>query len=227
MTGEPTDDALERELQRRFAEPVHSVDDTDAVLTAMRPRLVRARWNRRAVSASVAVLGGALALVVGLAAFSAADHDRRVDVPPAAHAPVTPTTTRVPGGTETPAPPGAPDAGDTPADNGTVPTAPSSPVDNGASAGGGAAAAPETTVPTTAPPAGDATYSSPGGSIVVRRSGDVISLASSSPASGFTQELHDDGPTRVEVRFTSDGTEWRIRVDLTNGQLVAETTRHG
>ncbi|HEY7107580.1 MAG TPA: hypothetical protein VH986_14355 [Acidimicrobiia bacterium] len=82
-------------------------------------------------------------------------------------------------------------------------------------------------MPTTAPPAGDTTYSSPGGSIVVRRSGDVISLASSSPASGFTQELHDDGPTRVEVRFTSDGTEWRIRVDLTNGQLVAETTRHG
>jgi len=30
----------------------------------------------------------------------------------------------------------------------------------------------------------------------------------------------------VEVRFNNGSTEWRIRVDLVNGQLQAETTQH-
>ena len=34
------------------------------------------------------------------------------------------------------------------------------------------------------------------------------------------------GPDRVEVRFTNKTTEWRIRVDLVNGELVEETTQH-
>ena len=45
-------------------------------------------------------------------------------------------------------------------------------------------------------------------------------------ASGYSEERHDTGPDRVEVRFTSNTTEWRIRVDLVNGQPVEQITQH-
>ena len=54
----------------------------------------------------------------------------------------------------------------------------------------------------------------------------TVSLASSSPAAGFTAEVHDNGPTRVEVRFSNGQTEWRIRVDVVNGALQPEITQH-
>ncbi len=63
-------------------------------------------------------------------------------------------------------------------------------------------------------PTGTQAFSSVGGSIVVPVNGSSISLASSSPAAGFGAEVHDNGPSRVEVRFTNGGTEWRIRVEL-------------
>jgi hypothetical protein len=230
MTDEPTQDALERELHRRFAESARGVDDTDAVLTAMRPRLARARRNRRLATGSAVVLGVALvAVVFVVAAFSGVDHDRRVNVPPASHAPVAPTTTGASAATggagATDTVPSA-DPGGKPEDNGTVPPPATTPA-NDAAPGAGPVGAPDATAATTVPPATDTTYSSPGGSIGVHRSGDTISLASSAPAAGFTPEVHDNGPTRVEVRFTNGGTEWRIRVDLVGGQLVAETTQHG
>ena len=61
---------------------------------------------------------------------------------------------------------------------------------------------------------------------MVHRSGSTISLGSSTPAAGYAREVHDSGPTRVEVRFNNGQTEWRIRVDLVNGELEAETTQH-
>ena len=76
-------------------------------------------------------------------------------------------------------------------------------------------------------PTGTQAFSSVGGSIVVSVNGSSISLASSSPAAGFGAEVHDNGPTRVEVRFTSGGTEWRIRVELGSGGLTSEVTQHG
>ena len=76
------------------------------------------------------------------------------------------------------------------------------------------------------PVTSDTPYASAGGSIVVHRSGSAISLGSSTPAAGYTQEVHDNGPTRVEVRFDNGQTEWRIRVELVNGELEAETTQH-
>src|SRR3954447_25305626 len=76
-------------------------------------------------------------------------------------------------------------------------------------------------------PTGTQGFSSVGGSIVVSVNGSSISLASSSPAAGFGAEVHDNGPTRVEVRFTNGGTEWRIRIELGAGGLTSEITQHG
>ena len=95
--------------------------------------------------------------------------------------------------------------------------------DNGNAGNGGGAV---TRVPTSTQ-----AFSSVGGSILVSVNGSSISLASSSPAAGFGAEVHDNGPTRVEVRFFSDGTnggtEWRIRVELGSGGLTSEVTHHG
>jgi hypothetical protein len=70
------------------------------------------------------------------------------------------------------------------------------------------------------------TYSSPGGSITVRLADGAVSLVSTQPAAGFSQETDDLGPSRVEVRFDDGSTEWRIRVDVVNGQLQPEITQH-
>ena len=53
------------------------------------------------------------------------------------------------------------------------------------------------------------------------------SFAGSTSADGYTADVHDNGPTRVEVRFNNGQTEWRIRVDVVNGALVQpEITQH-
>jgi hypothetical protein len=76
-------------------------------------------------------------------------------------------------------------------------------------------------------PSGTQSFSSVGGSIVVAVNGSSLSLVSSSPAVGFGAEVHDNGPSRVEVRFTNGDTEWRIRIELGSGGLTSEITSHG
>ena len=76
-------------------------------------------------------------------------------------------------------------------------------------------------------PSGTRSFSSVGGSIGVSVNASSISLTSSSPAAGFAAEVHDNGPSRVEVRFSNGGTEWRIRVELGSGGLTSEVSQHG
>ncbi len=88
-----------------------------------------------------------------------------------------------------------------------------------------AAPGPATTTP--AATAVDQSYTSDGGSIIVTLVNGQVSLTGSSPAPGFTEEVHDNGPTRVEVRFNNGQIEWRIRVDVVNGSSVQpEITQH-
>ena len=76
-------------------------------------------------------------------------------------------------------------------------------------------------------PSGQQSFSSAGGSITVTVSNGALSLASSSPAAAYGSEVHDNGPSRVEVRFTNGQTEWRIRIELGSGALTSEITQHG
>jgi len=225
MNDEPRFDAAETELRRRFDGALTDPDDTEAVLAAMRPRLRRARRNRRMMRAGAAVVAVAAASVISFAALGSQSDSVRVR--PAN--PASSTTAPAPrpseqhGDNQSPAPSGnalpqssdsarAPSAtgpGDTRGEQVPRPTSPTP-------------SNPSTTVPV----ASDAPFSSPGGSIVVRRVGSSISLASSTPAAGFVAQVHDNGPTRVEVRFTEGSTEWRIRVDLVGDQLQSEVTQH-
>lgn len=76
-------------------------------------------------------------------------------------------------------------------------------------------------------PSGTQSFSSVGGSITVTVTDGVLSLASSSPAAGFSAEVHDNGPSRVEVRFSDGQIEWRIRIELGSAGLTSEITQHG
>jgi hypothetical protein len=212
-------DPFDDELRRRFAGNSPAGSDPDAVLDAMRPQLARARSRRRASFAS-AIAGAAVVVVIlAFVLGGGGGGSSSVHTPPAHDGPVNtvppaPTTAGV-GGSATPDTlpgdeseeaagvtiPSVPDA--------TPPTEPD----------------PATTAPSTS--IFQAWYTSDGGSITVDLVDGRVSLTSSSPAAGFTDEVHDNGPSRVEVRFSNGQTEWRIRVDVVNGQLVPEITQHG
>jgi len=218
MSDETMFDVLDTELRRRFEALPGGPLDTNAVLDSMRPRLQRAKRRHRLMIAGAATL--ALEAVAALALVAMGPHsDNSVGVRPSrgpetttsvAPRPSTPSTTA---GTTTPP---------RTSDPRRAPAPPSS-----APASGTSATTPSTVVPTTsAAVSNDTTYSSAGGSIVVHNTGSAISLVSGTPSSGFGVEIHDNGPTRVEVRFNNGSTEWRIRVDLVNGQLQPQITQH-
>jgi hypothetical protein len=220
MNDDLRPDALDDELSRRFGAGAPSAADPDAVLDAMRPRLEQARTRRR-VSFASAIAGIAAVVVVLAFVLGGGDGGESVRTPPASNdprptTPSTPPTSAPTGGSGTPDT--TPATVDDRGDDSTVATTPT---------------VPDTTPVTNAPPAisppapTEQGFTSAGGSILVRLSNGEASLVSSSPAAGYSAETHDNGPTRVEVRFSNGQTEWRIRVDVVDGQLVSEVTQHG
>lgn len=209
MSDDLHPDAVDEELRRRFGAGAPSGADPDAVLDAMRPRLQQAR-NRRRASFASAIAGVAVLVVVLAFALDGSGGDGSVRVPPATKGPVSTAPT-----TPTTAPSGGAATPDT--TPGTTPD--SVPVTT-----------PETTpltVPTATPTDSFSDFSSVGGNITVRARGDQVTLSKTAAAPGYTPEVHDNGPSRVEVRFSNGDTEWRIRVDLVDGQLVPEVSEHG
>lgn len=221
-------DPVDDELRRRFGEEARHTGEADAVLDDLRPRLRRARTRRRvALSSALATAAAAVVIVVAFA-FGGGGGTGSVRTPPAGggdRRPNPTVTTSVPQPTVTSLDDHGGDKGGngSAADGGTtqsetsVPSAAAPPATDGGT---------PTSAPATVPTAHTQTYTSTGGSIVVNFDGSVVSLSSSSPAAGFTAAVHDNGPTRVEVRFTDGQTEWRIRVDVVNGALQPEITQH-
>jgi hypothetical protein len=74
---------------------------------------------------------------------------------------------------------------------------------------------------TSSPPASTpATYSSPGGQITVRCSGDEISLLSALPANGYQLKVNNGGPKQVTVSFSGNSTGYQISAVCQNGNPV-------
>jgi hypothetical protein len=205
---EPIDDELRRRLDAAGPHP----GDPDATLGALRPRYRRAKRRHQLVLAAGAA--GVIGVIIGAGAavVSTGGPDPQSVRIPAANS-STSTTASVPRPVDsTPAPPIAgPSGGDT---GPTALTSPSGP--NGAATTTSAApAAPVTN-----------TYSSAGGTVTVKLENGALSIVSTQAAAGYSEERHDVGPDRVEVRFTNSDGEWRIRVDLANGTMVPEITQH-
>jgi hypothetical protein len=214
-------DPFDDELRRRFGASGPAADP-DAVLDLLRPRLERARARRRASIAGA--LGGVAVVVVVLLVVLGGGRgtgNGSVRTPPASRGPVSsvspaPTTTEA-GGSATAATRPDDHANDTTAD------------DHGNDAGAALPGATESTAPPVTESAAapsQTSFTSDGGSIVVTVTNGRVSLASSSPAPGYGVEVHDNGPTRVEVRFDNGQTEWRVRVDVVDDRLVPEITQH-
>lgn len=218
-------DPVDDELRRRFDAQARPEGDPDAVLDQLRPRFRRARQRRRAAFTGAAALVAVVVVGASVALGGTGGGDGSVRVPPATKPDrtVPSVVTTLPQATVTTAG-GTGAIGGTEAPQATTPTGSDDPAANGPP-GTGAVPPP---APTTAPAVPQTpTYSSAGGSITVNFDGaGTVSLASSSPAPGFTAEVHDNGPTRVEVRFSNGQTEWRIRVDVVNGALQPEITQH-
>jgi hypothetical protein len=218
MSPEKLDfDPVDRELRRRLGGPA-SGRDAGPVLEELRPRLRRARRRHHVTTFGAGLVVVAVAVATTLSVVGGAT-PFRVQTRPAAPGPSPIATTLAPP-TST-APGGARAGGDQPAASTGVP-ATANPGVGGAFAGTGA---PVSTTSTPPPVPATQRYSSAGGSIVVQITAGAVSLVSNTPADGFTANVHDDGPDRVEVRFDRGDTEWRIRVDVVNGQLVAEITQ--
>ena len=85
---------------------------------------------------------------------------------------------------------------------------------------------PTTTVPTTTVPtttvATTYTATSIGGTIEVIISGNNVQLQSTNPSPGYTIDIRDAGPDKVEVRFTASDAESRIKLRIRQGSLEQE-----
>jgi hypothetical protein len=176
------------------------------------------------------VLGTALALGFSMLAVRAVG--RRLERPPQA---VPVAAAASPATSTTPAGPAAPTS------------APAGPVAGGPAAPGAptttAAPAPASTSP---PPPAPGTYRTDGGVVVVSCTGEIASLVAASPAVGWSVDVREAGPERVEVRFELAGAEHaeegeggeeapehdeaeaaaqaRVRASCANGTIEAEVS---
>jgi hypothetical protein len=225
MNDDLRPDAFDEELSRRFGAgagaPAEA--DPDVVLDAMRPRLQQARTRRRASLASaiagVAVVVVVLAFVLG----GGGGGGGSVRTPPASNSPGTPTTTSSTPSTTAPtggsATPDTVHGREQEQASATTPSVPDATPP---------ATSPSDTTPPDATSIVQAWANSDGGSIGYEFVDGRISLAGVTAAPGYTAQVQDNGPTRVEVRFSNGQTEWRIRVDVDNGVLQQpEITQHG
>jgi hypothetical protein len=63
------------------------------------------------------------------------------------------------------------------------------------------------------------TVNSTGGTVVVRHRPGEVELQAATPASGFSVEIDDSGPTRVRVEFEADDADIRVEVRWRDGEL--------
>jgi hypothetical protein len=63
------------------------------------------------------------------------------------------------------------------------------------------------------------TVNSTGGTVIIRHRPGEVELQAATPASGFTVEVDDSGPTRVRVEFESDDADIRVEARWRDGEL--------
>jgi len=236
-------DDLDDALSSGLADLAPTVASPDDLLTAMRPRFVRARNRRRVVR-----LSGTLAalLLIGGVAVIAAPRSQRSRVSVAAPPSIAPTTVR-PKTAKTKAPrtttvPTTPTTASAPIGSPatqpwvgapavlptspatlpvTLPQAPAPSITPGPTSGGGGPGATlpmtTTTIPTTT--VGVHVYRSPGGSVTVRFAHGFLSLRQVSPAAGYRWYVGYEDLYHVDVRFTR---YWQVRY-----RLVLAVVDHG
>ncbi len=215
-------DDLDRALGDGLSALAPDVADPETVLGGMRPQLRRARTRHRVAQASTVL---AVLLVFGSAAALVSNRNTSGHVNVAAPSTTaSPPTSRPHNSTTTVTTPHtdatAPDRGATIT---TIPVVVPPATTDGSHGSRGPG---DGKTSTTVAQSGTHTYTSAGGSVTVNLRNGALTLVSYPAAAGYTAEVHSTQPDDVEVRFTKDGTEWRIRVRLDHGQLVREISQH-
>src|SRR4051794_24010430 len=89
---------------------------------------------------------------------------------------------------------------------------------------GGAPPQPTHSAPSASAPS-TKSFSTAGGVVAATCRGSVVSLESARPADGWSVEVKDRGPDRVEVRFENDsGDRTEVRVSCSHGDPVKESS---
>ena len=82
---------------------------------------------------------------------------------------------------------------------------------------------PTTTTTTTSPPATEIrSYDLVGGSVTVEVGGDSVRLAGASPKAGYSMDVENSGPEKVEVEFKSEHHESHFSGRFEDGVFVPE-----
>jgi len=215
----------DRALARRLSALAPEVTPADDALSALRPRMYRARTRARALKVGMVTVA---AVAIGSAAAVAAPRSHS-HVTVSGASPISSTTTHRtttttvrttttvaprPTTKPVPVPPPVTSSASVPRSHGSGGAPVTTPATVPTSTGHGGS-------PTTVPHPSDLqTYSTPGGSITVRFSHDELSLVSVHAAPGFGHDVRDRGPDHVEVRFDHDGADYRIELMVEHGRVV-------
>lgn len=212
-------DDLDRALSAGLADLAPAEPDATSALTALRPRMQRARTRHRVLQGSA--LAGVV-LVLGIGVALAAPSDKRAQVQVTNPSTVENTVDRSRStSTTTPASTTVP---------GSVTVSSNDPGTSTPVSGPSPTAAPPATTPVTTPsptvatdPGTSYTYTADGGRVTVRFRNGRLSLVSYPAGAGFTATVHTNKPDDIEVRFRNDDDdESRIRVRVVNGRIENE-----
>jgi hypothetical protein len=217
-------DDLDRALGAGLSDLASDASDAETVLIALRPRLRRARTRHHLARASTVI---AVLVVLSSAAAVAANRETTGHVDVAA--PATSTSargTRTHASTTTTSAPSEPTSLPRRGRDSSPATSPAfaPPTSDDRSAADAHSSSPSTT--TSAAPASVHTYSAPGGTLTVRYRSGALTLVSYHAATGYTAEVHSAQADDVEVRFSNDAHEYRIRVRVDHGRLMPEISEN-
>jgi len=212
-------DDLDRALSAGLADLAPAEPDATSALTALRPRMQRARTRHRVLQGSA--LAGVV-LVLGIGVALAAPSDKRAQVQVTNPSTVENTVDRSRSTSTT-----APASTTVPA---SVTVSSNDPGTSTPVSGPSPTAAPPATTPVTTPvttpaptvapdPGTNYTYTAEGGRVTVRFQNGRLSLVSYPAGAGFTATVHTNTPDDIEVRFRNDDDESRIRVRVVNGRI--------
>jgi cytoskeletal protein RodZ len=236
---DPRDEALARGLGALA--PSEFDFDADRTLGSMRPALQRARARRR-LAVSTSVLGAIV--VLGAGAVVVQDQSQShvkiegptqtsVSTPGTNRTTTSPRVTTTTPSSPTPTPTTTPAAHTGTTRNvsgvvgGTPGTTPSSTPNSGSTPGdqGGGRRGDNKSTTTLAAPS-TRTYSSPGGRTAIRFANGTLTLVSYTASAGYMPEVQTNKPDDIEVRFSSDTADWRIRVRVQDGRVQSEIKEH-
>ena len=226
---DPLDDAIAADLGSFAPGDV----DANAALAAMRPALRRARSRHRLAVSSGAV--GAIVVVLGVGGLlagrhpshiSVQQHSTTLSVAPSTSSTRRPATTTASSTTSPTIPFVPPQSTSTTAPANATPTTQGPGGASGPVSGSTTVPPPtSTTAASNAPPL-TKTYRSTGGRVTVTFDHGSLTLDSYTPAAGYQADVHTNTSDDVEIRFSNDANEFRVRVRVENGQLTEETTQN-